>query len=383
MRIAFFSESYEPLLNGVAVSIGTLIKELRTLGHEVYVFAPKNGDYDDPGDWVVRVPSVRTWVEPDYPLPVPLSPGLVSALRDISPDVVHTHTPWVLGWVGLRLAKRLHIPVVSTNHTQYQEYAHYIPFAPRKTMRSVIINLMRQYYNQCDGVIVPSDPISKHLLEYGVIKPIHTIPTGISLDTARDEDARSSIRASLNIPLSDKVLLYVGRLAREKNIELLLRSFDLLYKDFSNARLVLVGGGPYAAECRRLASQLSCADRVVFTGAVPRSKIAPYYSIGDLFVFPSTTDTQGLVLGEALQAGLPCVAVNAGGSPVILADGIDSLLAENDAKDFSEKVRKLLNEPNIISEYSRRAVENSSRFSPYNMAASVLSVYESIVGSGT
>jgi glycosyltransferase involved in cell wall biosynthesis len=162
-------------------------------------------------------------------------------------------------------------------------------------------------------------------------------------------------------------------------MDLLIRSFDLLHRDCEKVKLVLVGGGPYAAECKRRASQLSCSDKVIFTGSIPRSKIAPYYSIGDLFVFPSTTDTQGLVLGEALQAGLPCVAVNAGGSPEILADGADSLLTKNDVDDFSVKTRRLLDDPETLHRFSRRAIENSARLSPRVMATGVLSVYQSVL----
>ncbi|HEY3297628.1 MAG TPA: glycosyltransferase family 4 protein [Armatimonadota bacterium] len=381
MRVGIFSESYEPLLNGVAVSVGTLTKELRRLGHGVHIFATTcKGEYDANRD-VTRLPAVFTRFEPDYPVPIPFVPGLTRRVRREKLDLIHTQTPWILGWLGFAMGRRLRIPVVSTNHTQYADYAHYFPLAPRSFVRSFIAWTMRAYYNRCASVIVPSNPTAVLLREYGVRTPIYTIPTGNSLDTSRDPEARARIRTELGISPDEVVLTYVGRLAKEKNLELLLHSFENLCKRHDDITLLVVGGGPFDDECRRKASALSCSSKVKFAGFMPREKVAKYYSAGDLFTFPSTTETQGLVLGEALQAGLPCVAVNAGGSPEMLKDGDDSLLTENSVDDFSAKIDILLSDRNLMARFSEQAVVNAARFSPRGMAASMLEVYEKVLQS--
>lgn len=383
MRIGIFSESYEPVINGVSASISILSKELEALGHEVYAFAPRHPGHCDPDHRVIRFPSFTTWVAREYPLAIPYLPNLTGRVRDLKLDVIHTHTPFTLGCLGLKLAKKLDIPLVSTNHTQYVEYAHYFPLAPVSLTRSIIIGHMRRYYNKCDAVVVPSGPIARMLREYGITTPTYVIPTGLDLNTARDEEVRSRLRQELGIPQYARVLLYVGRLAKEKNLGLLLGAFDKLAAKYGDLYLLIVGGGPFESGCRALAAELAHSQRVVFTGYIPREQVASYYSVGDIFAFPSTTDTQGVVICEALGAGLPCVAVNAGGSPEMLVHGEDGLLSENDLDDFAEKLDMLLSDRSLLERFSAKAVENVSRFRPRDMALRMLDVYETVIASRT
>jgi glycosyltransferase involved in cell wall biosynthesis len=381
VRIGIFSESYEPVLNGVTVSILTLTSALKELGHEVYVFAPRYPGHVDVENEVFRFPSVRTWVAPDYPLAIPYLPQITRRVRGLNLDVIHTHTPFMLGSLGLRLGRKLGIPVVSTNHTQYAEYVHYFTLAPRATARRFVIGHMKRYYNRCDGVIVPSAPIADLLREYGVRTPIYVIPTGNALDTCTDLEARRELRTRYGIPADAQVLLYVGRLAKEKNLDLLFRAFDRLRARHPGLRLAVVGGGPYEAGCKSLAAELGCSDAVAFTGCIPREKVAKYYSIGDIFAFPSTTETQGLVLNEALGAGLPCVAVNAGGSAEVLLNGKAGLLTEDNVDDFAAKIDALLNDREMMERFSDEAVSSAFSFSPADMAARALEVYETVRSS--
>ena len=379
MKIGIFSESYEPVLNGVTVSIVTLTRELKKLGHEICVFAPAYRGHTDVENETIRFPSVRTWVAREYPLAIPYLPRLVQRVQALELDIIHTHTPFMLGWLGLRLAKRLRIPVISTNHTLYTEYAHYFPLAPLAATRSFIVGMLRRYYNRCDGVVVPSGPAADILRGYGVRTPVYVIPTGVALDTSRDEQARARIREEYGIPADARVLLYVGRLAREKNLGLLFESFDRLAGRHDDIYLLIVGGGPYEAGCRAMAAKLEHAERVAFTGYIPREKVAKYYSAGDLFTFPSTTETQGVVICEALGAGLPCVAVNAGGSPEMVVGGEDGLLTEDDVDDFTAKIDLLLTDRGLMEAFSKRAIINATRFCPRSMAEKALEVYESVM----
>jgi glycosyltransferase involved in cell wall biosynthesis len=380
MRIGIFSESYEPVVNGVTVSILTLTRELKKLGHEIYVFAPGVRGHTEEENPTTRFPSVRTWKAKDYPIAIPYLPRLKQQVKRLNLDVIHTHTPFILGRLGLRLAKQLDIPFVSTNHTQYVHYAHYFPFAPKAATRRMIVKYMKWYYNQCDGIIVPSKPILTTLRSYGVESPIHVIPTGIALDTSVSDGARSAIRGRYGIPHDAKVLVYVGRLAREKNMDLLFESFNRLARGRKDAYLMLIGDGPYESGCRGLCRDRQLDGRVIFVGPVAIRDVAKYYLAGDVFTFPSVSDTQGLVLWEALQAGLPCVAVRAGGAPEMLVDGEDSLLAENSAQDFAAKVNLLLTDDAMRRRFSEKAMENGCRFHPSEMAARVEAVYESVLG---
>lgn len=377
MRIGIFSESYMPIRNGVMVSVTTLSDELTRLGHQVYIFAPGYKGYRDAGENVIRFPSFRTIMEPGYPIPIPFLPGLMKKVRSLHLDVIHTQTPWALGWLGLRMARRLGIPIISTNHTQYAEYAHYFTLAPASVTKAAIIWIMKRYYNRCDAIVTPSRQVSEMLEKYGVRRPLHVIPTGISISTLKNEAGGADVRRRYGIPEDARVLVYAGRLAKEKNLSLLFDAFEILAPEYSRLWLMVVGNGPSEPECKRIAGRSTHSNRIVLTGSVPRDEIVNYYSAGSVFLFPSLTDTQGLVLCEALQAGLPCVAVRAGGSPEMISEGEDGFLTENDAVDFTAKIRPLLDDPGTVNRCSVKAVQNSMRFTSYGMASQMLNVYES------
>ncbi len=379
MKICIFSESFEPILNGVAVSIGILLKGLRENGNEAYVVTSSYRGHNDADSHVFRVPAIHTWIDPSYPIPIPWFSQIHKKLRELKPDIIHTHTPWLLGQIGLKLAKRMQIPCVSTCHTQYTEYTHYFPFAPQIVKRLFIINLMRRYYNQCDGVIVPSKLMMEMLQGFGVRAPMYVIPTANDLNTVMDPNARAQIRQKAGIPESARVLLYVGRLAKEKNLNLIFEAFEKLAQKHGDLYLLIVGGGPYESTAKQIASSLKSLNRIVFAGAKPRSEVTKYYSAGDIFVFPSMTETQGLVLCEAMAAGLPCVAVRAGGSTEMINEGEDGLLAENDVDDFAAKIELLLTDKEMHSRFSESAVRNSALFTPAEMTAKVLAVYKSVL----
>lgn len=376
LRIAIFSESFEPVINGVTTSIQTLRPALREQGHETFVFAPAFPGHTDADPHVFRFPSVRPPTARDYPLAIPFRRGMTALMRMLDIDVIHTQTPFMLGWLGLRLGRRLGIPVVTTNHTQYAEYTHYLPVVPVRWSRAALIGMLRRYYDACDVVATPSEANRQILLSYGVRREVRVVPTGQALDIARDPATRQAIRAGWGVPSDSTVLLYVGRLAKEKNLELLLDALRHVSADRSDIRLVFVGGGPYTDELRREVARRRLAARVIVPGAVPRDQVGRVYCGGDVFVFPSMTETQGLVLGEALAAGLPCVAVNAGGSPEMVRHEEDGFLCGNDPREFASRVNLLLGDSDLRRRFSERAIENAQRFRPEQMALTMLGVYQ-------
>lgn len=375
MRIAVFTESYEPVINGVSVFVATLRDGLKSCGHEVLVFAPKFTGHKDTSK-VHRFPSSVSRFAPGYPIPIPFSPKIRDAFDEFRPDVVHTQTPFILGTVGLRWARRFDIPVVSTNHTLYTEYTHYVPVVPQMMTKTAVIQRMKWYYSQCNAVVVPSSPVESVLREYGVETPIEIIKTGVEVSK---EDHRERIRHQFGIDEKAFVLLYVGRVAKEKNLSLLLRTFKNVRRKFANAVLMIVGSGPDEDECRSEAWGLGIEDGVIFTGMQSHDEVIRMYGAADAFVFPSVTETQGLSVCEAIRAGLPCIAVRAAATPEVVSDEVDGLLTENTVESFADGIIQMIANPVLRKQLSDGAIKNAERFSPETMTAHFEKFYQSII----
>lgn len=379
MRIGIFTESYEPIVNGVSVCVSTLRDELTRRGHEVFIFAPSFKGYEDKHENVLRLPSKHTVFMRDYPFPVPFAPKTRELFASLKLDIVHTQTPFVLGLFGAKWARQFGVPLVSTNHTLYTEYAHYVPIRPKAITQFSLRKLMKWYYSGCDAVVVPSGPVEKILRSFGVKNHIEVIKTGVVCIPPIKPEDRGKIREKYGIRDDDFLLLYVGRVAREKNLGMLLSAFKKVSAEHSNARLLIVGGGPALAETKVLASELDLMDRLVFAGMLPRQKIEPIYASADAFAFPSTTETQGIAICEALSAGLPVVAVNAGGIPENIQPGVDGFLTNDDADEFADRINFLITHKDERSEMSEHARINSCNFSIDRMVDDFERFYETVI----
>lgn len=383
MRIAIFSESYEPIINGVSVCVATVRDGLSKRGHEVFVFAPHFKGHVDGRNDVFRFPSAHTLIMPDYPFPVAYSPALRRTFESMRFDIVHTQTPFLLGITGARWARRFGVPLVSTNHTLYAEYAHYVPIRPKALTQFGLIRLMRWYYAGCDAVVAPSNAAAGVLRSYGVKTPVEVIRTGVVGAKGLTPEEVLAVRSSHGLQSDDFLLLYVGRIAREKNLGMLLRAFKLICAKHENARLLLVGGGPALAETKQLAASIGLEDRLQFAGMLNRSQIDPLYASADTFVFPSTTETQGIAICEALSAGLPVVAVNEGGIPENVQHGVDGFLTSNDAAEFAERIDFLITHPEQRQAISDAAKSNAAEFSVERMVGEFERFYKSVIDQTT
>lgn len=372
LRIAIFSDSALPILNGVSVSIAALIANLRDQGHSVHLFtAARRGHRDDDPN-THRFPAIETPWTRGYSLAIPPFYPMLREFRKHEFDLIHTHTPYTIGFVGLRWAQSHDLPVVATYHTLYDKYVHYIPFFPKRYTRFKIAKHTNFYYNQVDQVIVPSVAAMKWLRRHSVHTPIHVIPTGIGFNPLVD---RAEVRQRLGVGPDQPVLLYVGRIAREKNLLLLLEAAARVFRHVPNARLWLVGDGPFRAECSRRASEMAIGDRVRFFGFVPRDQVDEYYAAADVFVFSSVTETQGLVVSEAMAHGLPSVVVQGGGAGEAVMDGVNGCLVRNDPTAFAEAVLTILREPDLHSRLSHNARKSVRDHSPLRSALQVIEVY--------
>lgn len=381
LRIGMFSESFHPVQNGVTTSVRTLISELRRYGHHVWVFAPEHQDQPEHETNVVRFPSFVTQFNPEYPLAYPFIPRikLASQIERLKLDVIHTHTPFVLGLTGADLAIRRRIPLVSTFHTLYSEYSHYVKFLPEAFTQGLLEAYLPWYYNRCATVICPSQATAGHLRETGVESHLEIVPTGIPCPPpeAIDSLAQYTVRLRLGITETTPLLLYAGRLAPEKQIGWLLETFQRVCDQVPDVVLALAGSGPMLDELKAIAKALNIEHRTRFLGPVPRTEMDAIYATADLFVFPSPSETQGLVIGEARAAGTPAVVVDAGGAPETVKHGIDGFrIREGDRDGFANTITELLRDRKLLGCISARARENAVEQSPSHMTAIVLGIYE-------
>jgi len=322
MRVGLFTECYRPIQNGIVASVDALALALRERGHDPVFVTPEMPGYRERRTDVVRVPSLPLPTRTAYRLAVPYLPREVGAL-----SIVHTHGPFVTGWLGVAAARRLHVPLVFTYHTQLEAYAHYVPFEARAT-RSVAARLTRAYANAADVVIVPTSSMEQHLRELGVHTRIDVLPSGIDVALFARGRRRDDVRARVGVRRGEKMVLSVGRLGREKNLELALDAFARL-RDVQ-ARLVIVGDGTHRAALERYAARLGLADRTTFAREFPRDALPDAYASADAFAFTSVSETQGLVLVEALAAGTPVVAVDTPQTREVL-DGAGTIVAAKPA----------------------------------------------------
>ncbi len=380
MKIGIFTDSYLPYTSGVVRSIQTFTAELTALGHEVYIFAPsyRNCDHESR---VFRFASIPSPTNPDFTLAVPFSLKLKPTIKKLELDLIHVHSPFLLGRVGVRYARKLGVPLVFTFHTLYDQYVHYLPFA-KTFSRELAQKISRDFCNLCDLVIVPTGIVGDYLRDIGVRTPVNRVPTGIKISDYQEVD-RMWLQKQYKIKPEDKVLLFVGRLGKEKNINFLMESFKVLENRMGNTVLVIVGGGPEEEELRDKAVKLDIEKKVIFTGTLSPENVIKCYASASLFVFPSVTETQGIVIAEAKAAGLPVVAIKAYGVSEMVEDGVDGYLTELNQEQFASKVHMLLINDNLIEEMSRRARHNAERLSSTNCTARLIDSYQSLLKKET
>lgn len=376
--VAIFTECYQPIRNGVVVSIATFSGELKKLGFQVSIFAPKYPGYRDSEPGIFRLPSVRFPIEALYPQPIPYWPKLNADLETAQPDLIHTQSPFLMGRLGAAAARKRGIPLVFTYHTLIERYTHYAPL-PQQMLKRLMVKISRDYSNKVDCVVTPSQAAQEILLGYGVTNRIEVIPTGIDM-TLTERDKLTPIRHTWDIPQDAPLLIYTGRLAKEKNIEFLLQVFALLRPEFSDAHFLLVGGGPWQEVLQEYAQALGIASQVRFSGYLPRQDVLRCCAEADVYLFASQTETQGICVLEAMAVGVPCVAVRASGVSEAIDSGENGFLTELDHNEFAEKVRSLLRDPDLRRQIGARAREKAAEFSSQRCALKLANLYQELLG---
>ncbi len=376
-----FSESFHPVQNGVTTSVLTLVSALRALNHHVCVFAPAHQELREMQPHVLRFPSFVTFLNREYPLAYPFFPRLAleTHFDNLKLDIVHTHTPFVLGLTGAKLALRRDIPFVTTFHTLYAQYTNYVPFLPDTVTQALLEHYLPWYYNRCAEIICPSAVAAKSLRDMGVMRPVEIIQTGIPIPSKEvcSAETRQCTRAALGLEATTPLLLYAGRLAKEKNLDLLLHAFARVLERVPAARLAIAGSGPYADEFQEQAKALGISASMLFLGPQSRRQMDPLYAAADVFCFPSVSETQGLVIGEARAAGTPCVIVDAGGAPETVKHGEDGYrISPDNPVEFADAVVRILTDNSLSRRMRIAARKHASNYTPESMVKKVLTVYD-------
>ena len=377
MKILMISDVYFPRVNGVSTSIATFRKVLVADGHEVCLVAP---DYemeaDDDCD-ILRIPSRYLVLDPeDRMLRARRLLELEAHFRRRAFDLVHIQTPFVAHRAGLELARRLGLPVVETYHTYFEEYLfHYVPFLPRSMMRAAARWFTRRQCNRMDAVIVPSNPMREVLLGYGVTVPVSVIPTGIETKVMQ-EGSRERFCDVHAIRPGRPVLVHIGRIAHEKNIGFLLEVLREVRKGFPDVLLVIAGEGPARQSLLRRTAELDLQRNVRFIGYLTRGpELWDCFCAGDAFVFASSTETQGLVLLEAMALGVPVVSTARMGTRDILDAGKGALVSEETIADFTEKVIQILSDRRLQSRLGSEARDYAREWSAERNTDRLLDLY--------
>ncbi|HEY2993873.1 MAG TPA: glycosyltransferase [Methylomirabilota bacterium] len=340
MRIGLFTNNYLPFCGGVTISVETLRHGLQARGHEVWVVAPRFPGAADAEPGVLRVPSVPAGTYPEFALAIPWVPRVARRVRALDLDVFHAHHPFLLGPAARRLARRAGRPLIFTYHTRYEKYAHYVPLT-RTLVEAAALGLSTRFAASAEAVLAPSSLVRDQLRHRGVAAPVAVVPTGVDLTRFRPGD-RAAARRQLGLGADDPLLLYVGRLDREKSVDRVLLAFERIASTLPAARLWLVGQGKESEALQRLAARLTAGDRVYFAGVREHARLAAWYQAADCFLFASETETQGLVLAEAAACGLPAVAVLAPGCDEVVRDGESGILTKAEPAALAEAAIGLL-----------------------------------------
>ena len=385
MRVLFVSDVYFPRVNGVSTSIRTFRSDLERLGVETVLVAPEYPGQGPVAEHnVIRVPGGGVPGDPeDRRMRWRSLHQVLQSLRADEFDLVHIHTPFLAHYAAARYARRRGIPCIATYHTFFEEYLHhYVPALPRRIGRGLARAFTRSQCADVRALVAPSEPLKQVLKDYGVDTPVHVIPTGLPADRFRPGDGRR-FRALAGLPPERPLVTYVGRVAHEKNIDFLVRSFARVREVVPEAMLVIAGEGPAREGLRQRVEALGLTQDVHFAGYLDRdTALLDCYAAARAFVFASRTETQGLVLLEAMAQGTPVVSTAELGTRSILAPACGALIAEEREESFAASVIRVLTDEDLRRTLSDQGRTYARGWSSATMAGRLGELYHSIRRKG-
>ncbi|WP_226661224.1 glycosyltransferase [Microbulbifer aggregans] len=379
MNIVMLTNTYLPHVGGVARSVDTFAREYRRRGHNVMIVAPEFAEKIPEEKDVFRVPAIQNFNGSDFSVALPLSGELSHHLDVFEPDIVHSHHPFLLGMTALRIARSRELPLIFTHHTLYERYTHYVP-ADSEALKRFVIELATRYANLASMVFAPSESIADLLRSRGVTTPLSVVPTGVQLSNYRDGDGLAA-RRQYGIPESAFVVGHLGRLAAEKNLDFLSASTLEFMQRNENTHFMVVGAGPMQQQIKNLFDSRGMGNRLHLTGTLQGEAQRDAYSAMDVFAFASTSETQGMVLTEAMAAGVPVVALDASGCREVVEDQINGrLVLKHSERDMIAALQWILDQPSEVRANLRiEALKTANRYSLENCASTALEHYQSLV----
>jgi glycosyltransferase involved in cell wall biosynthesis len=373
-----FTNTYFPHVGGVAESIRRLAEDCRAQGHAVCVVTPEYPGSPENEEDVIRVPALQNFNGSDFSVSLPAPFLLSKALDAFQPDIIHAHHPYLVGDTALRVSAHRNLPLVLTYHTIYEEYTHYVPVDSPQFKRFVI-ELTSGFANLCDHIIAPSQGVAEILYERHITTPVTVIPTGLDIERFAHGDGLS-IRHQYNIPREAFLVGHVGRLAPEKNLIFLSKAVAQFLRQHEHAYFLVVGWGKSRSDMEELFQQAGVRDRVHFADVQRDQALVDHYHAMDVFAFASKTETQGMVLTEAMAAGNPVVALDATGVGDVVEDRKNGrLLQQETPEEFCRALEEFLTLPQMAWQEKRQAAEKTARkFSRESSFTKIIDVYSAL-----
>ncbi|HFC77028.1 MAG TPA: glycosyltransferase family 4 protein [Candidatus Moranbacteria bacterium] len=380
MKIAIFTNNYLPNQYGVSGSIESFRKQFEKMGHTVYIFAPKYKKYYDDNKNVFRFPSLDIKYKIKFPLPIFSSKKIQKKIEEIDFDIIHSQHPNLLGKRAMRWAKKKKIPIVFTWHTLYDQYTHYIPLIPKKIATRWAIKNAVNYANEVDQIVVPTKSVKKIIKNWGVKnRRIDNVSTGVDEKKFQNTNG-DKLREKLKIPKNKKIILSISRLTKEKNVEFLLETTIKILQKNPEAVFIFGGDGFLKDKLEKRVKESGLEGRIWFSGLIDSWEVKNYLSIADIFVYASMSETQGMIISEAMYTGLPIVAVKATGIKNLIQNNQSGLLSANDEDEFFEIVNSLLANDKLQEKLSFNAKKIANKeYTSKACARKMLKIYNKVI----
>jgi Glycosyltransferase len=401
MKVVMFTDAYWPRVNGVTVSVDSFSRALIRAGHQVVVICSFYPDSQtigcmstpvmekrerDTDPTIIRVPSYPVFISKEDRMAKFHKWFWVSKqLNALQPDVIHVNSEFVIGEFGFNYAKLHGVPLVYTFHTLWEDYAvNYIPYVPEFILRFFARGITKNMARRADTVIAPTSQIQEVLKRYKIKKPVHLLPTGIDPelfrnDSSRVKEFRGKLETAFPALAGKRILLFAGRIGKEKNLSFLLRLLPAIVKKHPEVVLLVAGNGPDLSFFQEEAGEIGVADSCVFSGYLDRKDLALTYALSDIFVFPSRTETQGLVTIEAMLSGLPVVAIGEMGTITVMGGDNGGFMVKNDPEEFTARVLDLLEDPELYRKKVAEAKKHARSWTIDTMTVRLEKIYRDTI----
>lgn len=388
MKVALFSDTYLPNINGVVTSVELTRKKLEEAGHTVYVFSTTQGliHIKTEGN-LIFLPGIKARHLYGYSIAQPMHPLLLEKVREIQPDIIHCHTEFGVGIFGTYAARSLHVPLVRTYHTTYEDYTHYLnPIDNRRIdngLKKTISYISRIYGNNCNRLVAPSEKTKKLLESYHIKTPIDVIPTGVEISRFIKPDdssvSKEEVCKEYRKKADEKIFLYVGRIAKEKSIDMLIRCFSFIRMKNMNLKLIIIGSGPDLESLEQLSRQLNVQDMVLFLGSKKNTDIPVYYHCADCFLSASTSETQGLTYIEALASGLLVFGRDDQAVRDLIEEGSNGYIFRNEDELFMKICQYLKLSKEEESRMKEKAISSAQNYDADLFVERILQTYQKAI----